>query len=84
MVIKAFQFEKYTQVEEFITLEDRIEGSIQRDLTKMEHVRMRLTHEAVNVNLIDTELLEMKFLLERAAREFFFFFFLFFCGRDVD
>ena len=70
MVIKAFQFEKYTQIEEFIHLEDRLEGSIQRDLTKMEHVRMRVTHESpVSVTLVDTELIEMKFLLERAARE---------------
>ena len=67
MVIKAFQFEKYSQVPEFIEFEDRLDSSIQRDLTKMEHVRMRLTHEPANVETIDTELVELKFLYERSA-----------------
>ena len=66
MVIKAFQFEKYSQVPEFIEFEDRLDVSMQRDLTKMEHVRMRLTHEPANVETVDAELIELKFLFERS------------------
>ena len=67
MVIKAFQFEKYSQIPEFIEFEDRLDVSLQRDLTKMEHVRMRLTHEPANVETVDTELIELKFLFERSS-----------------
>jgi N-terminal acetyltransferase B complex non-catalytic subunit len=69
MVIKAFQFEKYSQLTEFIEFEDRLDSSIQRDLTKMEHVRMRLAHESPSAELVDTELVELKFLFERNASE---------------
>lgn len=69
MVIKAFQYEKYSQVPDFIELEDKIDISIQRDLTKMEILRMHLTHEAANPETIDKELIEVKFLFERTSSE---------------
>jgi len=31
----------------------------------MEHVRMRVTHEPVNSDLIDMELIELKFIFDR-------------------
>ncbi|KZS91044.1 TPR-like protein [Sistotremastrum niveocremeum HHB9708] len=66
MVVKAFQFEKYSQIPEFIEFEDRLDSSVQRDLTKIEHVRMRLAHEPATTETIDTELVELKFLYERS------------------
>lgn len=54
------------QVQDFILFEDRLDNSLQRDLTKMEHVRMRLTHEPAVPETIDIELLEFKFIFDRS------------------
>ncbi|KAG8909044.1 hypothetical protein FRC01_007189, partial [Tulasnella sp. 417] len=35
MIIKAFQFEKYSQITEFVEFEDRLDNSLQRDLTRL-------------------------------------------------
>ncbi len=32
---------------------------------KMEHVRMRLTHEQISSELVDMELIELKFIFDR-------------------
>lgn len=48
-------------------LEDRLDNSLQRDLMKMEHVRMRLAHEAINSDLVDMELIELKFIFDRGV-----------------
>ncbi|KAI0345163.1 hypothetical protein BDW22DRAFT_1354055 [Trametopsis cervina] len=64
-VVRAFLQEKYTQIPEFAALEDRLENSLQRNLMKIEHVRMRVTHESVNIELIDMELIELKFIFDR-------------------
>jgi hypothetical protein len=53
------------QIADFIALEDRLDNSLQRDLVKMEHVRMRLTHEPINTEIIDMELIELKFIFDR-------------------
>lgn len=53
------------QIPEFIEFEDRLENSLQRDLAKMEHVRMRVFHEPVNADLTDMELIELKFIFAR-------------------
>lgn len=58
------------QIPEFATLEDRLENSLQRDLMKMEHVRMRLAHEVINTELIDMELIELKFIFDRRELTF--------------
>ncbi|GBE82163.1 hypothetical protein SCP_0405430 [Sparassis crispa] len=64
-IVRAFNAEKYTQIPEFILFEDRLDNSLQRDLIKVEHVRMRLAHEQVNSDLIDMELIELKFIFDR-------------------
>lgn len=53
------------QIPEFIEFEDRLENSLQRDIVKLEHVRMRLTHEPLSTDLIDMELIELKFIFDR-------------------
>ncbi|KAF9013886.1 actin cytoskeleton organization protein [Cyathus striatus] len=64
-IARAFTAEKYSQIPEFIEFEQRLENSLQRDIVKVEHVRMRLTHEPVNSDLVDMELIELKFLYDR-------------------
>ncbi|PCH37977.1 hypothetical protein WOLCODRAFT_135971 [Wolfiporia cocos MD-104 SS10] len=63
--VRAFGAEKYTQIPEFILLEERLDNSLQRDLTKVEHVRMRILHEPISSDLIDMELIELKFIFDR-------------------
>ena len=51
---------------DFILFEDRLDNSLQRDLVKIEHTRMRLTHELAQTSeIVDTELIELKFIFER-------------------
>ncbi|KAI0065400.1 TPR-like protein [Artomyces pyxidatus] len=64
-IVRAFNGEKYSQIPDFIAFEDRLDNSLERDLVKMEHVRMRITHETINSDLIDMELIELKFIFER-------------------
>ncbi|KAI6160023.1 N-acetyltransferase B complex non catalytic subunit-domain-containing protein [Pisolithus thermaeus] len=64
-VVRAFTAERYTQIPEFIEFKDRLENSLQRDVVKMEHVRMRLTHEQLHTDIIDMELIELKFIFDR-------------------
>ncbi|KAJ7774915.1 actin cytoskeleton organization protein [Mycena metata] len=68
-IARAFNGEKYSQIPEFIIFEDRLENSLQRDLVKIEHLRMRLTHEAISSDIIDMELIELKFVFERLHRD---------------
>ncbi|KAH7889369.1 N-acetyltransferase B complex non catalytic subunit-domain-containing protein [Phlebopus sp. FC_14] len=73
-IVRAFTAEKYTQIPDFIEFEDRLENSLQRDVVKLEHVRMRLTHEQVSSDIIDMELIELKFIFDRLHhdnRDFF-------------
>lgn len=53
------------QIPEFVQFEDRVENSLARDVLKVEYVRMRLTHESLVADFLDSELLEMKFVLDR-------------------
>ncbi|KAJ8078904.1 mitochondrial distribution and morphology [Marasmius tenuissimus] len=64
-IIRAFNTEKYSQIPEFISFEDRLDNSLQRDIIKMEHLRMRLAHELVSSDMIDMELIELKFIFDR-------------------
>ncbi|KAF8651484.1 hypothetical protein AX16_004782 [Volvariella volvacea WC 439] len=64
-IVRAFTGEKYSQIPEFITFEDRLDNSLQRDLVKMEHLRMRITHEMISSDIIDMELIELKFIFDR-------------------
>ncbi|KAF9535277.1 actin cytoskeleton organization protein [Crepidotus variabilis] len=64
-VSRAFNVEKYSQIPEFLLFEDWLDNSLQRDLMKIEHLRMRLTHEPINSDIIDMELIELKFIFDR-------------------
>ncbi|KAI0780924.1 actin cytoskeleton organization protein [Trametes elegans] len=64
-IVRAFGNEKYSQIPDFIVFEDRLDNSLQRDLIKMEHVRMRIAHEPINSELVDMELIELKFIFDR-------------------
>ncbi|KAJ7109453.1 actin cytoskeleton organization protein [Mycena epipterygia] len=64
-IVRAFTGEKYSQIPEFIIFEDRLDNSLQRDIVKIEHLRMRLTHEAISSDIIDMELIELKFIFDR-------------------
>ncbi|EGN93256.1 hypothetical protein SERLA73DRAFT_172175 [Serpula lacrymans var. lacrymans S7.3] len=68
-ITRAFSAEKYTQIPDFMTFEDRLENSLQRDLVKVEHVRMRISHEHLEPNLIDSELVELKFVFDRVHHD---------------
>ncbi|KAF8238594.1 actin cytoskeleton organization protein [Tricholoma matsutake] len=64
-IVRAFTSEKYSQIPEFIAFEDQLENSFQRDVVKMEHLRMRITHEPISPDIIDMELIELKFIFDR-------------------
>ncbi|KAG5635534.1 hypothetical protein H0H81_010946 [Sphagnurus paluster] len=64
-VVRAFTAEKYSQIPEFVTFEERLDNSLQRDIVKMEHLRMRLSHEPISCDVIDMELIELKFIFDR-------------------
>ncbi|KAG8217714.1 N-acetyltransferase B complex non catalytic subunit-domain-containing protein [Butyriboletus roseoflavus] len=66
---ECLESKKYTQIPDFIDFEDRLENSLQRDVVKLEHVRMRLTHEPLNTDIIDMELIELKFMFDRAHHD---------------
>ncbi|EIN07294.1 actin cytoskeleton organization protein [Punctularia strigosozonata HHB-11173 SS5] len=64
-IVRAFTAEKYSMVPDFIEFEERLENSLQRDLMKIEHVRMRVTHEPITNDLVDMELIELKLNFDR-------------------
>jgi len=64
-VVKAFSTEKYSQIPELVVFEERLDNSLQRDLIKVEHVRLRISHEQISSELIDMELVELKFIFDR-------------------
>ncbi|KAJ3517170.1 hypothetical protein NLJ89_g669 [Agrocybe chaxingu] len=64
-IVRAFTSEKYSQIPEFLVFEDWLDNSLQRDIVKMEHLRMRLTHEQIVSDVIDMELIELKFIFDR-------------------
>ncbi|KAN0077095.1 N-acetyltransferase B complex (NatB) non catalytic subunit domain containing protein [Tylopilus felleus] len=68
-IVRSFTAEKYTQIPDFIDFENRLENSLQRDVVKLEHVRMRLTHEPLHTDLLDMELIELKFMFDRAHHD---------------
>ncbi|KAK0463946.1 actin cytoskeleton organization protein [Desarmillaria tabescens] len=53
------------RIPEFISFENRLECSLQRDISKLEHTRMRLAFEPVSIDVIDMELIESKFIFDR-------------------
>ncbi|KAG6874208.1 hypothetical protein C0995_003754 [Termitomyces sp. Mi166 len=57
------------EIPEFIIFEERLDNSLQRDIVKMEHLRMRLTHEQITSDVIDMELIELKFIFDRTHHD---------------
>jgi hypothetical protein len=55
------------QIHELVVFEERLDNSLQRDLVKIEHVRLRISHEPVSSELVDMELIELKFIFDRRA-----------------
>ncbi|KAI0006129.1 actin cytoskeleton organization protein [Russula compacta] len=64
-IVKAFSMEKYSQIPELVIFEERLDNSLQRDLVKIEHVRLRISHEQISSELVDMELIELKFIFDR-------------------
>ncbi len=55
----------HIQIPELVVFEERLDNSLQRDLVKIEHVRLRITHEPITTELVDMELIELKFIFDR-------------------
>jgi N-terminal acetyltransferase B complex non-catalytic subunit len=53
------------QIPELVVFEERLDNSLQRDLVKIEHVRLRISHEPITTELVDMELIELKFIFDR-------------------
>jgi N-terminal acetyltransferase B complex non-catalytic subunit len=53
------------KIPDFLDFHDRLERSLQRDLAKVELMRMRLAHEPITSDFIDMELIELKFNFDR-------------------
>lgn len=68
-LVKAFQFERYSQIAEFVLLEDKVENSLQRDLTKLEHFRMKNVHEGLTPENVEVELVELRFVWSRTHHD---------------
>jgi N-terminal acetyltransferase B complex non-catalytic subunit len=66
-LVKAFQYERYSQVAEFVLLDEKIENSFQRDLTKLEHFRMKNLHEGLTPESVEVELVELRFVWGRGT-----------------
>ncbi|KAG6917964.1 hypothetical protein DXG01_017148 [Tephrocybe rancida] len=64
-IVRAFTEEKYSQIPEFIKFEKHLDNSLQRDIVKVEHLRMRISHEPITSDLLDIELIELKFVFDR-------------------
>ncbi|KAG8748303.1 hypothetical protein FRC10_007694 [Ceratobasidium sp. 414] len=69
MVARAFVQEKYAQVPSFVEFEERLECSLQRDLTKLEHTRMRLGFEAQAADSLILELQDLQLTIVRAHHD---------------
>lgn len=66
-IVKAFQWEKYSQIPEMCILDDRLDNSFQRDLTKMEHLRMKVLYDGLSVESVEIELVELRYMFNRGA-----------------
>ncbi|KAG8813791.1 hypothetical protein FRC17_001430, partial [Serendipita sp. 399] len=68
-LVKAFQYERYSQVAEFVLLEEKVDNSLQRDLTKLEHFRMKNIHEGLTPESVEVELVELRFVWGRVHHD---------------
>ncbi|KAG8964769.1 hypothetical protein FRC03_001380 [Tulasnella sp. 419] len=65
LIVRAFQHEKYSQITEFVEFEDRLDNSLQRDLTRLEYVRMKAATEKIENDGLLAELHELEFVFEK-------------------
>ncbi|KAG9029127.1 hypothetical protein FS842_004654 [Serendipita sp. 407] len=68
-LVKAFQYERYSQIAEFVLLEEKVDNSLQRDLTKLEHFRMKNIHEGLTPESVEVELVELRFVWGRVHHD---------------
>ena len=48
-------------------LDDRLDNSFQRELTKMEHLRMKVLYDGLSVESVEIELVELRYMFNRGA-----------------
>ena len=65
MFVVAHRLTSTFQIPELVVFEERLDNSLQRDLVKIEHVRLRISHEPITAELVDMELIELKFIFDR-------------------
>lgn len=65
--LACLRFSSCMQIPDFVDFEDKLDNSLARDTVKVEHVRMRIAHEQITTDLIDLELVELKFIFNRCA-----------------
>ena len=63
----TYELTSMYQIHELVVFEERLDNSLQRDLVKVEHVRLRISHEQTSSELVDMELIELKFIFDRRA-----------------
>ena len=66
----AYRLTSMYQIHELVVFEERLDNSLQRDLVKIEHVRLRISHEPISSELVDMELIELKFIFDRRTSLF--------------
>lgn len=62
MLTRALVHEKYSQIQNFIEFEDRLDRSLQRDIIKIDHVRMRFVVEPPQSETLALEISELDFM----------------------
>ncbi|KAH7096936.1 N-acetyltransferase B complex non catalytic subunit-domain-containing protein [Auriculariales sp. MPI-PUGE-AT-0066] len=66
-LVRAFQFEKYSQITDFMTFQDRLENSLQRDIGIVDVVRMRLAHDGI---LTEIDIGDLKGAFDRVSERY--------------
>lgn len=64
-VLKAFQYEKYSQIPDFCTFDEKVDNSFQRDAIKLEHMRMKMLFDGMSLDNVEVDLAELKYLWDR-------------------
>lgn len=60
----------HDKITEFVEFEDRLDNSLQRDLTRIEYVRMKFITEKLETESLLQELQELEFVVEKSAFSF--------------
>lgn len=73
MLTRALLHEKYSQIQSFIEFEDRLDRSLQRDIIKIDHVRMRFVVEPPQADTLALEISELDWMFVGDRGESLFF-----------